>query len=286
MGLFTHAKPKNATEFVHACVEECAHLEDATRGEEKRAKAIRHLSEYLEHLKTMLTGDGTTNPDPADVAAIAAKAVEEDFPLHVVKHLADLEFEARKDAVQVVAKMMRAEVDGACPVAEWMAGKIPLVRDILKGYQKPDVALNLGCIARELNRSEKLSALILECPEFWYFFTYVNDSNFEIASDAFASLKEFLTRHKALVAPLLANKYDEFFGHYQKLLTSDNYITRRQSLKLLGELLLDRANTQAMMHFITTPENLIQMMTLLKDSSKSIQFEAFHVFKVRVRVYG
>ena len=42
----------------------------------------------------MLTGDGTTNPDPADVAAIAAKAVAEDFPLHVVKHLADLEFEA------------------------------------------------------------------------------------------------------------------------------------------------------------------------------------------------
>ena len=36
------------------------------------------------------------------------------------------------------------------------------------------------------------------------------------------------------------------------------------------------------MHFITTPENLVQMMTLLKDKSKSIQFEAFHVFKVFV----
>jgi hypothetical protein len=32
------------------------------------------------------------------------------------------------------------------------------------------------------------------------------------------------------------------FVQYQKLLHSDNYVTKRQSLKLLGELLLDRHN--------------------------------------------
>ncbi len=34
----------------------------------------------------------------------------------------------------------------------------------------------------------------------------------------------------------------QVFSHYEKLLHSDNYVTRRQSLKLLGELLLDRHN--------------------------------------------
>lgn len=51
------------------------------------------------------------------------------------------------------------------------------------------------------------------------------------------------------------------------------------ALQLLGELLLDRTNTRIMMKYVTDPDNLKLMMILLKDSSRSIQFEAFHVFK-------
>lgn len=40
------------------------------------------------------------------------------------------------------------------------------------------------------------------------------------------------------------------FDKYNILLRSANYVTRRQSLKLLGELLLDRANFQVMMRYI------------------------------------
>ena len=45
-----------------------------------------------------------------------------------------------------------------------------------------------------------------------------------------------------LAADFLEANFDKVFTHYQKLLHSDNYVTRRQSLKLLGELLLDRHN--------------------------------------------
>lgn len=45
-----------------------------------------------------------------------------------------------------------------------------------------------------------------------------------------------------LGAEFLEANYDKVFGHYQRLLNSENYVTRRQSLKLLGELLLDRHN--------------------------------------------
>jgi calcium binding protein 39 len=68
---------------------------------------------------------------------------------------------------------------------------------------------------------------------------------------------------------------------YQGLLHSPNYVTKRQSLKLLGEILLDRTNFNVMTRYISSEENLKDMMNLLKDKSKNIQFEAFHVFKVR-----
>lgn len=45
-----------------------------------------------------------------------------------------------------------------------------------------------------------------------------------------------------LCADFLEMNYDKVFTHYQRLLNSENYVTRRQSLKLLGELLLDRHN--------------------------------------------
>ena len=51
--------------------------------------------------------------------------------------------------------------------------------------------------------------------------------------------------------------------------------------KLLGELLLDRHNFTVMTRYISKPENLKLMMNLLRDKSPNIQFEAFHVFKVR-----
>lgn len=45
-----------------------------------------------------------------------------------------------------------------------------------------------------------------------------------------------------LSAEFLEQNYDQVFSNYEHLLNSENYVTRRQSLKLLGELLLDRHN--------------------------------------------
>lgn len=46
--------------------------------------------------------------------------------------------------------------------------------------------------------------------------------------------QELLTKHKMLCAEFLETNYDTVFLHYQKLLNSDNYVTRRQALKVGG----------------------------------------------------
>jgi calcium binding protein 39 len=50
----------------------------------------------------------------------------------------------------------------------------------------------------------------------------------------------------------------------------------------LGEILLDRSNFTVMTRYISSADNLKLMMNLLRDRSRNIQFEAFHVFKVFV----
>jgi len=51
-------------------------------------------------------------------------------------------------------------------------------------------------------------------------------------------------------------------------------------VQLLGELLLERQYFSIMTRYVSQPDNLKTVMNMLKESSRNIQFEAFHVFKV------
>lgn len=94
-------------------------------------------------------------------------------------------------------------------------------------------------------------------------------------------LQEILTRHKSLVTTYLATNFELFFGRFNNILIqSDSYVTKRQSIKLLGEILLDRANYNVMMAYVESGENLKLCMKLLRDDRKMVQYEGFHVFKV------
>lgn len=61
-------------------------------------------------------------------------------------------------------------------------------------------------------------------------------------------------------------------------------LTKHMMIQLLGDLLLERSNFAVMTKYICNPDNLKLMMNFLRDKSKNIQYEAFHVFKVLVMV--
>lgn len=91
-----------------------------------------------------------------------------------------------------------------------------------------------------------------------------------------------MTRHKTLVTGYLSTNFDRFFAKFNEVLVnSSSYVTKRQSIKLLGEILLDRANYNVMMAYVESGDNLKLCMKLLRDDRKMVQYEGFHVFKVR-----
>lgn len=89
-----------------------------------------------------------------------------------------------------------------------------------------------------------------------------------------------LTSHTKISAPFIERNYNQFFDEYSKLLETPNYVTRRLSTKLLGDLMSNRDYFHVTTRFINQPNNLKLTMNLLKEKSKSIQIEAFHIFKV------
>jgi calcium binding protein 39 len=275
---FFKSKQRTPPDLVRSLRENIAKLDVGPP--ESRRKANEEVSKNLQQIKSILYGDG--DPLPELIAQLAQETYNTDLLLHLVTSISRFDFEARKDVSQIFNNLLRRQIGSRLPTVEYLCGKSEVIFTTLKGYENEDVALNTGMILREMLRHESLAKILLYSEQFYSFPHYIEDTPFGISCDAFANFKETLTRHKPMVAEYLEKNYDRFFNTYTTLILSTNYVTKRQSLKLLGEILLDRTNFNVMTKYIANEANLKLVMNLLRDKSRNIQFEAFHVFKVFV----
>jgi len=251
----------------------------------KAEKAVEDVTKQLQASKNILFGVGDQEPQSELISQLSQEYYNNHLFKGLIVNLSKLDFEAKKEVVQIFGGLLRRQIGARSPTVDYLQStshENNIVFLLLKGYENQENALNSGMILRECVRYEPLARKLILAPQFFDLFGYVELSTFDIASDAFSTFKELLTRHKSLAATFLEDQYEKVFTKYRVLLDSENYVTKRQSLKLLGELLLDRHNFVVMTKYISNPENLKLMMNLLRDKSRNIQFEAFHVFKVFV----
>uniref|UniRef100_A0A453FUA0 Mo25-like protein n=1 Tax=Aegilops tauschii subsp. strangulata TaxID=200361 RepID=A0A453FUA0_AEGTS len=197
--------------------------------------------------------------------------------------LTSSELQVRKDLVICWCILLGQKVDENYCCVKYIEDHVELLDFLVVCYKKSDLALNCGIMVRECIKHPTLAKYILESNSFELFFEYVELPNFDIASDALNTFKDLLTKHETVVSVYLSSHYEQFFERYTRILTSTNYVTRRQSVKqFLSEFLLEPSNSKIMKRYIQEVRFLNIMIGLLKDSSKNIKICAFHVFKVFV----
>ncbi|CAN1749190.1 Putative MO25-like protein At5g47540 [Linum perenne] len=228
----------------------------STYSADLRDMQMVELSKNIREMKSILYGDSEAEPVSEACAQLTQEFFKENSLRLFIVCLPKLSLETRKDATQVVANLQRQQVQSRLIASDYLENNTDLLDILMAGY-------------------------VLESEEMKRFFDFIQLPNFDIAADAAATFKELMTRHKSTVAEFLSKNYDWFFAEYNsKLLESANYITRRQAVKLLGDILLDRSNSGVMTRYVSSRDNLRILMNLLRESSKSIQIEAFHVFKL------
>ncbi|KAB2625303.1 calcium-binding protein 39-like [Pyrus ussuriensis x Pyrus communis] len=280
---FKPSRPKTPQEVAKAINDSLLALDIQTVVEVKALeKALEEVEKNFTTMKCMLSGDGETEPNMDHVSQLALEICKEGVLDLLIHKLPILGWEARKDLVHCWSILMKQKVESTYCCAEYMENHLELLDFLVVYYDNKEIALNCGNMLRGCIRFPALAKYILESASFELFFKYVELPNFDVASDAFSTFKDLLTKHGTVVSEFLTAHYDEFFDLYEKLLTSPNYVTRRQSLKLLSEFLLETPNSHIMKRYILEVRYLKVMMTLLKDSSKNIQISAFHIFKVFV----
>jgi calcium binding protein 39 len=279
--LFGHRK-KSPSELVKSTKKHLDVLNDQKSQEDDKiiAKSKEKISLNLSAAKFMLYGDAENEPKAAEIDKLVEDLFATNLLLELLTNIKKFEFEARKDVAQVYMFVLRQQKQKSL---DFIKSHPEILETLVKGYSDSEIALNCGSILREVIRHEELNEQLLNNSElFDLFFEYVQLSTFDVASDAFATFKLMLTKHKTLSAKFLEAHFPDFVTKYNVLLQSRNYVTKRQSLKLLGELLLNRSNFNIMMKYINSADNLKIMMNLLRGNTKAIQFEAFHVFKIFV----
>ncbi|KAI1178244.1 Mo25-like protein [Nemania sp. FL0916] len=268
------------------------------------------LAKVLNQVKLALQGVPEYESTPDQVYLLVQGLIEEDLLLLLARNLHRLPFEARKDTQVIFSCVFRFRPPTASPKTDPVAlsyvvnNRPDILLELCRGYQHKESATPAGSVLREVLKSEAAAAIILygegdssvrgvtpvdrDQPQtgegvFWRFFEWIDKSSFEVAADAFTTFRELLTKHKELVPRYLAVNFDLFFEKYNSILVqSDNYVTKRQSIKLLGEILLDRSNYNVMTAYVDRGEHLKICMNLLRSDRKMVQYEGFHVFKVFV----
>ncbi|KKY30803.1 putative conidiophore development protein hyma [Diaporthe ampelina] len=246
------------------------------------------LAKTLSQMKQILQGTQETEATPEQVYQLVHGMIEEDLLYQLAVNLWRLPFEARKDTQVIFSSVFRFRPATASPKSDpvalsWVVNNRPQVLiELCKCYDHKESATPAGSVLREVLKSEAAAAIILY------------DDGEEQGSSAKGIMGidqdraqsgngEILTKHKDIIPRYLAINFDMFFDKYNHVLVqSTSYVTKRQSIKLLGELLLDRSNYNIMTAYVDSGEHLKICMNLLRDDRKMVQYEGFHVFKVFV----
>ncbi|KAH0542787.1 hypothetical protein FGG08_002835 [Glutinoglossum americanum] len=313
--LFGRNKQKSSAELSKLVKESILRLDSAGS-----QKAEEDLARLLAQIKHILQGTAETESSPEQVYQLITSLIQEDLLLLLAVAIPKLPFETRKDAQVIFSYVFRYKPPNSPMATEPLAlnhvinSRPEVIVALCKGYEHRESAMSCGTVLREVLKHDAVAAIILydepksgsltnvanganagkgiaaiqyETPQtgqgiFWRFFDWVEAGGFEISTDAFSTFRDILTKHKPLVSSYLSKNFTLFFGRYNSLVLSNNYVTKRQSIKLLGEILLDRANYQVMTAYVDSADHLKICMNLLRDERKMVAYEGFHVFKVFV----
>lgn len=234
---------------------------------------------YLKQIKVILHGDEELDPQPDQISALAQEVHATNLLSHLVNNLRKLDFDLRKDVFILFLALLRRQIANDSPTAGYLLHHNDILVKLMKGPEFPDVALVCGQILRDCVKFEPINRFVLYHTLFWRFFKYVQLPLFEVATDVFITLNSLLTVHKKLVGEFLGANSVMFIEHMNELIRSDNYVVKRQSVKLLRELVQLKLNMQFLMTYFDDAKSLKIVMMLLSDNLKNVQIEGFHIFK-------
>eukprot|EP00930_Biecheleria_cincta_P045038 TRINITY_DN3103_c0_g1_i1.p1 TRINITY_DN3103_c0_g1~~TRINITY_DN3103_c0_g1_i1.p1 ORF type:complete len:364 (-),score=82.73 TRINITY_DN3103_c0_g1_i1:142-1233(-) len=234
------------------------------------ASASDRVQDCLQAMLSLLEQQGST---------LAAHLLCQDVPARLVSQLNVLDFESRKSVVRTVNAIVKLLPHDT--LLEYMEERSDYIKMLLDGSGNREVFIHCSSVLRASMRSDELVGKLLGRGAADRFTELAGSSDFDISSEAFASLRDLLLLHPKAAEPYLQANFDSFFGAYHSLLQDgESYPTRRRALKLLSEILMCRPLMAVMIKYVSNSEFLQLHMIIMRDRSVAMCVDVFHIFKI------
>lgn len=262
---------------------------EKTKAHKLSENVQKQLQVILEILKELPADEeGSENQRKAqqgkELENIIAEFIESDLPAKLLADLSMLEFEARKDVMNVWSVLLWPDqpirVDRQA--LEYVKGHANVFPCLVDGYKDEEAALHCGVVLRSCLRHGELVQAFLDTGLIFDLMGVVRHRSVDISSDAFYSIREAILEHSEVSAPWLHANFTDFFRIFDELLESGEYLIERQALTLLAMMLDNSAFRSVTAEYVADDRHLQSVMNLLRGTSKAVQMDAFHVFKVFV----
>ncbi|GJN11195.1 hypothetical protein PR202_ga29368 [Eleusine coracana subsp. coracana] len=279
-GLFK-SKPRTPADVVRQTRELLVYIDlnsGPRSGDAKREEKMAELSRNIRELKSILYGNGEQEPTRKDATQVVANLQRQQVSSRIVasEYLESNKSLGHFNLWPHPTKSERDPLTYVCGTSVTACGPCvaagPLVSDGIKLvpvkflHSKRGLTLPLNTINSIVGGIKVLTLFVLY-------------ENMDIALHYGAMLRECI-RHQSIARYVLESEHMKKFFDYIQLPNFDIASDASATFKLLGDMLLDRSNSAVMMRYVSSKDNLMILMNLLRDSSKNIQIEAFHVFKL------
>jgi len=256
--------------FSHYSSAECVKkIRDILSSSEKAKTMQDKLSKYLGTLRNGLN---------TDQFAVAKECVDTDFFYYIIPKMNRLNFDNQTEFTTIFCCLIDREISNHKVTVEKFCKTSQLTDLLIKGAALSSTYLQCGKMLRECIHYQQFLPVIFESNTVWDLFSIALSEDFDLSSSGFATMKLLFTTKEA--TEFFVKNQAQFFKKYRELIQTDNYVAKRESLHLLGDILLDKANYNVMSAFVRSSTNLKVIMNILIEKSKSVQYEAFHIFKL------
>jgi hypothetical protein len=175
-----------------------------------------------------------------------------DVPARLLERFDALSFEARKNALSLVGEILvlGEQLGASEEVVQNLQDHVEMLLLLLECCEMPEVALHRELLFRACARHRELATRLLDARAPFRLLELAQHPHFYVSSEAIGSLRELLLAQGNVSSAYLEANFEEFFGSYHALLLGGDYVTQRQLLKLLGEMLLDPEYIHVMLKYV------------------------------------
>ena len=208
-------RKKTPDQLVASSIKALTTVLDVTAKAETKATAMENLNKYLLGIKNILYGTSDVAEVDEEKTLEASKYIQQEkLIVLLINNLDSISFEARKDTALIFNNLTRKNINN---FVDYLKEHMTIIDKLIQGYVSTESALNCGAMLRETIRYDNLSRYILYSDLLWEFFDiYVHLPNFEIASDAFGTLKDLLTtpKHPHIAEEFMSRNSEKLLEKY------------------------------------------------------------------------